>query len=331
MKRHSHISIVEYQPDDWPEVDAFWNVIHGKAWNDLTRKRWHWLNRMRTHFIVKKGKQVLGNATLLRQKFAGNDGVPFELGWITDFFVIPDFKRQGLGKRLTSRLEKETDITATFGQSEASRQCFTRLGWTAPSFIQILGFTFPWFQRYPSGEISMEQVNFRDPVFDWIWENRDQSVVSIGVRDAKTIGERFEERPDGRYEAWIARKHDKAFGYIVLRMIRGRYNKMFGWLPVGLFVDLFSIGNEPAILNAMIQFGLCRLGQKGAIFVLAIDTIGRVGKILRKTGFYPDLRVGWLKFRPLPAKGFMMKIRGDCQFTAVPYLTFMDCDAELTF
>ena len=331
MSDLKQLPILTYQPPDWPAIDVFWSQLHGKQWDDRARRRWHWLNARRTHFIVKANDRILGNATLLRQPFVTAAAESFELGWITEFYVSPELKGQGMGKRLTTRLEESTAAAATLGQSEDARQCFARLQWTAPAWLPLLAVMFPGLRSAPRSALRMEQATFRHADIDDIWHRRGPRAVALGARNAATLAQRFEGRPDAAYEIWLARNENDPVGYIVLRLIRGQRNRMFGWLPVGLIVDVLAVADDPAALARMVRFGATRLGRKGALFALAVETVGATGRALRASGFAPALQLGGLTLKTLPAKGLMLNAPGTARCGTCPHVTFLDCDAELTF
>jgi GNAT superfamily N-acetyltransferase len=331
MNSLSELPILEYKDGHWPEIDAFWSMLLGSGWNERSKARWQWLNKHRTHFLVRDRGRILGNATLLRQSFISTEGSSLDLGWITDFYVSPELKGRGIGKRLTNHLAQQAGVLATFGQSEAARHCFSSLGWTAPTWIPLLAKTLPLAFSSQAEEREISQVDAADPRITEIWTRRAQTKAAMGVRDADHLACRLQGRPDAKYETWLACDSQRPVGWIVTRIIRGNRNRMFGWVPVGLVVDVFAAGEEPRVLGDLIRFGARRLARQGAAVVLAVETVGATGAALRECDFRQSIGLGPFSLRPLPAKGLMLAPGGTERLGTRLHLSFLDCDAELTF
>ncbi|GJM43386.1 MAG: hypothetical protein DHS20C21_02280 [Gemmatimonadota bacterium] len=319
-------SIVKYTDEVWPETDRFWTTVLGPDWNDEARSRWRWMNARRSHFLSVQEGRVLGNATLLRQPFVTPTGEKLDVGWITDFYVSTELKGQGIGKRLARRLEEDVEVVATFGQSDEARHCFHSVGWTGLDWTPLLGVTLPGLRRHDVDTRAFTRIPLDSPAFDEVWNRRGATSLCVGARDTAALGERLLGRPDANYEAWTTDSGDGIQGWVLLRMIRGGRNRRFGRVPTGLIVDLLAVDGADDVLARLASFGAWRLGRLGAVMVLAVDTASPTGESLSRAGFRPSLGVGPLRVRRLPQKGFM-------QSRATPpfHLTFLDCDAELTF
>jgi hypothetical protein len=114
-------------------------------------------------------------------------------------------------------------------------------------------------------------------------------------------------------------------------MIREWRNRRFGMVPVGLVVDLLAIGDRSDVISRLIAFALRRLGTRGAVVVLAVETPGVIGRLLQASGFRRSVHLGPVVLRRLPRKGLMIAPTSRGDIGEMLHLTFLDCDAELTF
>ncbi len=314
-------------PDDHSQLDRFWANLLGRDWDDRARRRCAWLESRRVHYIVKGDRDILGNATLLRQPFLFPNGERHDVGWITDFFVSPKLKGQGMGKRLARRLAEGAHVVATFGQSQDARYCFTSLGWQGPEWTSLLARGFPAMAIPRRRASTWERVSLDDQRLEAVWERRGARCLPLGIRDGATLRARLAGRPDAQYESWLLSEKGEPDGWIILRLIRGDRNRQFGRVPVGLIVDVFAAGDRVDVLRELIRRGARRLGVRGALAVLAVETPGPTGVALRQEGFRPRIGLGPVS-RGLPRRGFM---HGSGNFEGMPHLSFLDCDSELTF
>lgn len=322
------IGLVEYEPALWPALDAFWTALLGRSWNDDARARWHWLNARRRHFLALDGARVVGNATLLTQPFRAVSGAAFELGWITDFYVLPGMKGHGLGRRLTERLVAEHGPVASFGQSEDARRCFARLGWSAPAWIPLVARVLPMGMAAAKTRLRVEKALIDDPR---VGSSSTPSTGAGALVEPAVLRARLSGRPDARYEVLLALDGNDAVGWIAIRLVRGPWNRRFGPIPAGLVLMAAARGDDEETLDALIRTAARNLGRAGALAVLATSTRGPLGKALQRAGFETTLRLGPARLKALPAKGFTFAPSAASQLTAGIPLTFLDCDAELTF
>lgn len=331
MSRLERLPIVEAGEADRSRIDTFWATLLGTEWTDDTRRRSAWLDSRRVHFLVQDEDRVLGNATLLRQPFLTSEGEPTEAGWITDFYVSPELKGRGMGKRLTRRLMEATPNPATFGQSEDARHCFSRLDWAGPAWVPLLAFSIPARRALCRVGLTIERSRADDPRVDLVWTGRGERSRPLGVRDVSALRSRLSGRPDAEYELWMGVDGPDPAGWVVLRSIRGSRNRLFGRVPVGILVDVFAVQDREDVLRELIRFALRRFARRGLAAVLAVETPGATGEVLRAEGFVPRVGIPGLRSRPLPRKGLMVAPGGIARLGLEPHLSFLDCDAELTF
>ena len=329
MKDSSDLPIEEYDPVHRSLVDDFWRRLLGRAWNDRARSRWEWLNARRRHFLIRDGDRLLGNATLLRQDFVDPDGIPMPMGWITDFYVSPELKGRGMGKRLTRRLMEECPNLATFGQSQEARHCFSSLGWSGPDWVPLLSRLTPPWAPGVEPRLTFRQVRLDDPALEEIWVNRVNQEPFQSDRSPAALRTRLAGRPDATYEIWLGEDDGRAMGFVILRFIREWRNRRFGCFPVTLMVD--AAATETSGLSDLVGAAVRRSSRRGSLAMLAVEPWGPVGEVLHRSGFRADLGLGPLKVLHLPRKGFMVSPTAAPELRFPLLLSFLDCDAELTF
>src|SRR5262245_35142303 len=81
-------------------------------------------------WVAKSQQKIVGQvATITVELKAGQNRT--RAAWILEFILLPEFRGQGLGKRLVAEVGKVYPTMITLGINEASTRVFNSLGWKA--------------------------------------------------------------------------------------------------------------------------------------------------------------------------------------------------------
>ena len=108
--------------------EAFPHRAHADAWRWLYRTEW---GAHPLPLVMLDGSRVIAHAGGIpfRACIAGQE---VSAQWFVDFALLPEYRRQGLGTRLTEHWASLADISVTFCNDDSWR-VFQRLGWlTSP-------------------------------------------------------------------------------------------------------------------------------------------------------------------------------------------------------
>lgn len=76
-------------------------------------------------YIYRVGGRPVGQLGIIRVALTSEE-ITLRAGWMVDFFILPEYQRQGFGARLIAAAQEDLDLIMTFGQTESSRNLFLK-------------------------------------------------------------------------------------------------------------------------------------------------------------------------------------------------------------
>jgi ribosomal protein S18 acetylase RimI-like enzyme len=249
--------------------------------------------------------------------------------WFVDFYVLPEYQGQGLGRRLTERVQNAFSVTASLSQTAMAYRVFARMGWSARALVRLHMHPLPMRWLFPSGKgtLRMSGPNATEPParldLDRLWNRVGQGYDLIAARNGDALLNRYATDSHRRY-AWVTcYRNNECAGYIVVRTVRSH----------GLVVDFLVQRGDREAFSALLSEGVRALIESGAERIYCLSTDPEWERLLRLRGFLSSVtpilgprlasQNKWLTYRTdsasltLDATGW--------------YLTLGDCDLDLAW
>jgi GNAT superfamily N-acetyltransferase len=259
-------------------------------------------------WVVKNGREIVGQVATIPVRLKAGASMT-TAAWILEFILLPDFRGQGLGKRLVQEVGKTYPTMITLGINEASTRVFMSLGWKALGGIHR-------YHRMLFAGSAAKQSGLAGGVLDLLSAPLRMSVAgskgdgSFAARHDATFDEELDQlcerasrqwpaavRREHRYLTWqFLRQPAKKFeviklyergtlvGYAVLFFRRGGATRRPPKAAISDLVYDESKSDEviDGLLAAALQMAIAR--RAGSLVTDVLDT--RVEGRLRKHGFW---------------------------------------------
>ena len=128
-------------------------------------------------------------------------------------------------------------------------------------------------------DIIIEEVNSFGEEANELWEELSPYFPVMVQRDAVYLNWKFMTQPHIEYRSFIARKHGRVCGYVILRKC----------LPpernVGIIADVLARPDDQETLYALVRFGVTHLKEQRVNAILAASTINEYQECFSKLGF----------------------------------------------
>ncbi|MBF0363023.1 MAG: GNAT family N-acetyltransferase [Oligoflexia bacterium] len=106
-------------------------VFPGRA--SFITKHWKWLYGVErsgiTPIVAIIGDQIIGHAGLMPVDLLSPQGDLFQAIWFTDFAVLPEYQKHGIGKNLTLKWMELCSSQVTLTCNDLSLRIFKKVGW----------------------------------------------------------------------------------------------------------------------------------------------------------------------------------------------------------
>jgi GNAT superfamily N-acetyltransferase len=246
--------IVRLRREQLPELGAFLKL----AYPDEERKSlpgylaWYFLQNPNADperlplWVVRNEEKIVGQvATIPVELKAGSTST--RAIWILEFILLPEFRGQGLGKRLVLKAGEEYPTMITLGINEASTRVFTSLGWKALGGIHryhrmlfagsaarssrpmragldILSSPLRMFPRSqkPDQKYEIHYDATFGPEMDELWERASTQWPAAVRRGHKLLRWQFLQQPAKKFEVHKMSEKGKLVGYVVLFFRKGQ-------------------------------------------------------------------------------------------------------------
>lgn len=260
---------------------------------------WHFLETPQTDksrlpvWIAKSGEKIAGQIAAI-PVVVNVGGERKEAIWILDLIIAPEFRRQGLAKRLVRAAEEFCPLILGVNTNEQH----------APKLLQSLGFVIvgkiPRFHKllFPGNDISeisnikslREAVNFSfspfrpkfkqnkkvrivekfDESFDALWAESKQQWSCAVRRNAKFLEWQYERQPAKKFDAIGYYEDEKLLGYAVLFFRKKSAN---GAITKAAITDIcYHPRNAKETIDALLQESL-RIAVERRVGGLVTDVI----------------------------------------------------------
>lgn len=344
-----------YRADDREKLTQFANDVWGDDAETIVSRRWWWRYPTPPLEVVEDpaSGEIVGMCAYIPFTLSvGGETRP--AAWFVDFFVSASRRGQGIGKILTTAVHDAWPVTASLSQTDPAWHTFRRLGWSERRFVKVYASLSPiipgarsWLRRVSartthrlgltaSEEPLTEETlgELFDESFDRLWERVRPNVVAT-VRDAATLRARYTSRsgrsgPGYRLLRW--HRDDELVAYAIVGTYPPGAVRAASRLRVGVIVDYLLDPSHGELFRALVDASTAAAAERGARLVLCQTSVAELGRVLARRGFlHADLPIVGHRLSPLNA-GFTYKSESTIEHETSPwFLTFGDCDAELTW
>ena len=310
------IEIVRLRREQLSELGSFLKL----AYPDEQRKRlpdyleWYFLNNPHTDperlplWVATNENEIVGQvATIPVDLKAGSAST--KAIWILEFILLPEFRGQGLGKRLVLKAGEEYSTMITLGINEASTRVFTSLGWKAlggihryhrmlfagsaaqtppllRAALDVLSSPLRIVPRPPkrSSRYEIGHDTTFGPEMDELWERASTQWPVAVRRERKFLSWQFLQQPGKKFEVLKLFEKGKLVGYAAMFFRKGQG---IAPPPKAAISDLvYGASNQDevidALLGAAVQLAIAR--RAGSLVTDVLDA--RLEARLKARGFW---------------------------------------------
>jgi GNAT superfamily N-acetyltransferase len=259
-------------------------------------------------WVVKSAGEIVGQVATIPVELKAGENTTKAV-WILEFILLPEFRGQGLGKRLIEEVGRSYPTMITLGINEASTRVFTSLGWKPLGGIHryhrmlFLGsaakrggltggaldllslplrISLKGWRRANSFEIRHDSTVDRE--LDALWKRASRQWPAAVRREHQYLTWQFRSQPGKKFEMIKLYERGSLAGYAVLFFRRG---PAAGHPPKAAISDLVydereSDGVIDGLLDAALEMAIRR--RAGSLVTDVLDF--RVERRLGKHGFW---------------------------------------------
>ncbi len=283
------VQIKQFKLADQDALLAFLRV----AYSDEPRKsdidfwRWHYLENPYAApddiplWVVYSGRRIVGQlATIPVELKVGSDNK--RAIWILDFVILPQYRGQGLGKRLVLTARESFPVMLTLGINDQSTAVFRSLKWVALGGVhryhkllypgdafgefskieplrKLINLSYsPFRPSYERIAIThgheVREVTTFGADFEDLWQRAGAQWPCAIVRSPDYLAWQFSRQPSKKFNVLGLYRHDRLVGYVVLffRKDEGR-----GVPPKAAISDLcYDAGDSPQVIDDLLKAAL---------------------------------------------------------------------------
>ena len=275
---------------------------------------WYFLQNPNTEeqgppvWVVKSEREIVGQVATIPVELKAGENTTKAV-WILEFILLPEFRGQGLGKRLVEEVGKSYPTMITLGINEASTRVFTSLGWkplggihryhrmlflgsaakkggltggaldllSLPLRISLKG----WQQ---AGRFEIRHDQTVDAELDTLWKRASRQWQAAVRREHRYLTWQFLSQPGKKFELIKLYERGTLAGYAVLFFRRGG---AAGRPPKAAISDLVYDERKSAevidgLLDAALQMAIER--RAGSLVTDVLDLC--LERRLKKHGFW---------------------------------------------
>jgi GNAT superfamily N-acetyltransferase len=259
-------------------------------------------------WVVKSGGEIVGQVATIPVELKAGEAAT-RAAWILEFILLPEFRGQGLGKRLVEEVGKSYPTMITLGINEASTRVFASLGWKplggihryhrmlylgsaakrggfAGGALDLLSLPLRIFPggRQQAGRFEVRHDLALDRELDALWERASRQWQAGVRREHQYLTWQFRNQPGKKFEMIKLYERGTLAGYAVLFF---RRPGAAGRPPKAAISDLVYDERESdevidGLLEASLQMAIER--QAGSLVTDVLDL--RLESRLKKRGFW---------------------------------------------
>jgi len=250
------IEIRQARVGDEEALLSFLRAVYPRSGRKADERFWRWYFTQNPNhdsddpavLIALEGERIVGQAGLLPVELRTPSGTS-RAAWLVDFITDPQYRRRGLGTRMTRAAMDRYPVCLAAGPNEQSRGVFERLGWVdAARLSRFRRVLFPgtgakelarWRRLRraidllaaplrprrralrPREGYTVRAVDGFDQEFEALWEAAQRQWQLAVVRSPRYLGWQFRAQPSKRFEVIGVYADDTLVGYAVLYFRRG--------------------------------------------------------------------------------------------------------------
>ncbi len=321
------ISVRRAAPEDKPAIFEFLKLAYAGRWQFKLPERWEWQFERNPYrrgdplpvWIAvddAAGKVVGQSCAMLEPLTIG--GSERRAAWGVDFFVLPEYRQQGIGRRLQQTNRDAHEIFMSVSMAEAARRIkaslemtplepaavFTRLaryepesvteavvkrlgvalpktlaGWLAAGLNVLLDLRDRRLQNLVDKRLTLERVYAFGAEFDRLWEAVSPHFHALVRRDAAFLEWKYRQQPHVRYACLLARRGGEPCGYVIFRVGQPPERRL------GIIADLFAAPSDGAAIRSLLAAAILYCKRQRVKDIVAASTIPAYQHGLVSLGF----------------------------------------------
>lgn len=313
----SDVQIKQFELSDKEALLSFLSVAYVNEPRKADPVYWNWHCLQNPYaasgniplWVVKKGDEIVGQAGTIPVRLQVGDDERIAI-WILEFILLPEYRGQGLGKRLLLLARATHPTMFALGYNEMSGNVLRRLEWvtmgnihryqrllfpgvtikeTVPPLRELINLCYtpmrPRAGRLTSSrEMTVRAVTKFDESFDDLWLRASKQWPCAVVREAKYLDWQFMKQPGKKFEVLGLYDGEKLHGYAVLFF---RKAERGGFPPKAAISDLcYDAERANDVIDELLKASL-RLAIERRAGSLVMDVLDlRVENHLRRFGFW---------------------------------------------
>lgn len=262
-------------------------------------------------WIAKDGEKIVGQLAAIPVELKVGMEIKKAI-WILDLIVLPEYRRHGLGKRITLEAEKFCSLGLGINTAaQHSTALLEKIGWTMltkiPRYNKLL---FPgeavreitkikFLRRFTnllfkparsnkkiflSADSNVKIINEFDSTFDEFWEESSEQFGCSIVRNAKLLDWQYRRQPEKKFDVLGYYENGKLLGYTVLFF---RKKNSSGAISKAAITDICYHPAKPvetvdALVKASLQLAIER--RAGSLVTDVLNPL--IEERLKKAGFW---------------------------------------------
>ena len=294
------------------------------------------------------GRVVGQSAALVEPLFV--EGREYLIGWGIDFFVLPEYRGQGLGTQLQAANNEANEVFMSLSMASGAASIKTRLGMAdlpeVPLLTRILHHDpgsvrrtlknrIPWFPlagalslpaariltrlgapgKYPtqpSGILVRQEALFTE-AFDRLWDDLADAFSALVRRDARFLTWKYRHQPHVQYDIFGGYRDGRLAGYSILRRTHPPERN------AGILADLFVHPDDVELSTALIEHAVVRFYKQGVTYMNAATSVAQFARHFHDRKFKTTRMVTPLARAPfpLPRLGWLLG-KGDHDWDQYP-------------
>jgi len=291
--------------------------------------RWQWQfehNPFLDHqplpvWVARDVDRIVGQTAAQIEPLHGVAGVA-SVAWSVDTIVLPEYRGQGIGKRLQQANQQAHTAFASLSMSTANRRIKQSLGarplpaMTEMALGRVARPQSPWrrlssrltdnlarhrfnratrLSRAYRQRIRCEPIERFGPDTDSAWESIRNSVGWSIDRTSRLLNWKFLEQPFTSFQPFVVRVDSQPSGWFVLRC------PAVDESPLGIVSDLVIPPDEPRMARAVVVEATRRFEEMGVQSIRIGSSTPMLHKVLASCGFRPLRRFEPMWHQQTPA------------------------------
>lgn len=359
FRYHSKVIIRQATYADKPAIFEFLETAYAGRSEFKFPHRWEWAYETNPYLpgdappvwiAVAPDGRVIGQSAALVEPLVV-DGAEYRVGWGVDFFVLPEYRGQGLGKQLQAANNAGNEVFMSLSMAESAAGIKRGLGleplpevdvysrilhhdpdsvretlarryrWMPPGLAESLSKPAARLltkrsrprQLTPPPSLQVRREPHFSEAFDRLWARLGGEYRALVRRDARYLTWKFKHQPHMQHEILGGYRDGDLSGYAVLRRARPPER------DTGVLVDLFTDPTDRAVTTLLLEAALKRFWEVEVTFATAASCAPHLRDALVTAGFKESKTVTPLARAPfsLPGEGWLLG-KGDHDWDQYP-------------